>query len=128
MLSFLLAIASRSEHYNVFPLLAASLSIFGLPFIKKIRRNLLLKMFTKKGRRGLQDTKGGRILFGLLLSLGTGLLIGLFFGISIGLWVAAGVGFIMLIFFLTGEHHPKTGKYKIIIDRYGKKHKVPVLF
>ena len=109
MLVNLSSLASQHDNQTILYLLAAAaIPLANHGFIKRIKRNLLIKLFIKKtSKKDLQSTRGGRILFGLLISLGTGGLIGLLFGWSIGLWVAAGLGVIMLIYFLSGEKPPK---------------------
>lgn len=106
MLIALLVLVSESADQNAFRLLAATaIPLVLYHSIKKIKRNFLLHLLFRKKRlkSGLQNTRGGRILLGLILSIGTGALIGLFFGWTIGLWVAIGIGGIMFLYFLFGE-------------------------
>ena len=105
----LLSLTIKPGSLNNIYLLAAT--ILSIPLLGKVKKSFFLRLLARRLiKKGRQQTKGGRLLFGLLLSLGTGGLIGLFFGWSIGLWVAIGLGIIMFIYFLSGEKTPKTRK------------------
>ena len=117
MFAFLLSLITKATDQKVLPFLAAAIvPVLAYRLIKKPRKNFLLRLlFKRRAKSHMRDTWGGRILLGLLLSVGTGLLIGLFFGWSIGLWVGIGLLVVMFIYFLLGEKppNPKPGHYYI---------------
>ena len=125
MLIILLAIAGGTEHHSYFPLLAtASISIFALPFLNKVKNKFLLKLFFRKvERRGRRRSKSWPVIKALLIVFGSFGLLGLLFSWTIALWVAIGLLALILIFaaanwkFDPKPENPEHRKYRLEQER-----------
>ena len=107
MLRLVLAVAEKELYLNASLLLvASSLSVLALPYIKQARRKLLFFLFLK--RRTNTKKKSGRIP-PLLIILGVMALLGLLFSWTIALWVLLGVAGLALLV-LVFNIKPKPGK------------------